>query len=63
MKKITVLLILLVSSAGLFGQTNGIDDLFNKYSGKEGITTIFISSRMFQMIARTQTWTMKNLVS
>ena len=47
MKKITALMILLVSWTALFGQSNGIDDLFNKYSGKEGITTIYISSRMF----------------
>jgi len=34
------------------GQDNPIDALFDKYSGQEGITTIFISSKMFSMIAR-----------
>lgn len=51
MKQIALFLIFLGSSAGLFGQGNPIDDLFDKYSGKEGVTTIYISSRMFQMIA------------
>jgi len=51
MKQISLFLLLLASSFSLFGQGNPIDELFDKYSGKEGITTVFISSKMFQMIA------------
>lgn len=51
MKKTITLLMLLAIALTSFGQSNPIDDLFDKYSGKEGITTIYISSRMFQMIA------------
>lgn len=51
MKQISLFLLLLVSSFSLYGQANPVDDLFDKYSGKEGFTAIYISSRMFQMIA------------
>lgn len=30
-------------------QSNAVDDLFEKYSGKEGFTTVYISSKMFSM--------------
>jgi Domain of unknown function (DUF4252) len=30
-------------------QNNAIDELFDKYSGKEGFTTVYISSKMFSM--------------
>jgi hypothetical protein len=33
----------------LRAQTNPVDDLFEKYSGKDGFTTIYISSKMFSM--------------
>jgi hypothetical protein len=33
----------------LQAQTNPVDDLFEKYSGKDGFTTIYISSKMFSM--------------
>lgn len=33
------------------GQTNPVDELFDKYSGKEGFTTVYISSKMFSMFA------------
>ena len=32
-----------------------IDKLFEKYSGKEGITSVFISSRMFSLLATQET--------
>jgi hypothetical protein len=46
---------ILLSIVGLFlalilqAQNNPIDDLFEKYSGKEGFTTVYISSKMFGM--------------
>jgi hypothetical protein len=51
MKKLITLTLLLALTPLLFGQSNPIDDFFNKYSGKDGFTTVFISSRMFQLIA------------
>ncbi len=32
-------------------QKNPIDEIFDKYSGMDGFTTVFISSRMFSMFA------------
>ena len=51
-KRVTIPAILLFITLAAFSQKNPIDDLFDKYSGKEGVTTIFISSRMFSMIAQ-----------
>lgn len=51
MKQLSLFLFLVISSLSLSGQVNPIDELFDKYSGKEGITTVYISSKMFQMIA------------
>lgn len=51
-KRVTIPAILLFITLAAFGQNNPIDELFDKYSGQEGITTIYISSRMFSMIAQ-----------
>ena len=32
-------------------QTNPIDEMFNKYSEKEGFTVVTISGKMFSMLA------------
>lgn len=46
---------ILLSITGLFlaliaqSQSNPIDELFDKYSGREGYTTVYISSKMFGM--------------
>jgi hypothetical protein len=48
---------LLISLSGLFltliiqAQTNPIDEMFNKYSEKDGFTVVTISSKMFSMFA------------
>ncbi|HUS86525.1 MAG TPA: DUF4252 domain-containing protein [Bacteroidales bacterium] len=52
MKKALFITLLLSITLLVSGQDNPIDALFDKYSGQEGITTIFISSRMFSMIAQ-----------
>jgi hypothetical protein len=39
----------LLFSLLLHGQNNPVDELFDKYSGKEGFTTVYISSKMFSM--------------
>ena len=33
-------------------QTNPVDEMFNKYSEKDGFTVVTISSRMFSMLDR-----------
>jgi hypothetical protein len=51
MKKLLILFGLLFFAGGLYAQKNPIDAFFDKYSGQEGITTIYISSKMFSMMA------------
>lgn len=51
MKQISLFLLLISFSINLTGQVNPVDGLFDKYAGKEGVTTVYISSKMFQMIA------------
>jgi len=51
MKRTIISLLIIATSVLSFAQRNPIDEFFDKYSGKEGITTIFISSRMFSIMA------------
>lgn len=52
MKKLfTILTILVIASAFTFGQRTPVDDLFDKYSGQEGITTVLISEGLFKIIS------------
>jgi hypothetical protein len=52
MKRTLILFLLFTLFSPLFGQTNPIDRMFDRYSGQDGFTSIYISSRMFSMIAR-----------
>lgn len=49
-KNLTIALALFVTVT-ISGQNNPVDDMFNKYSGQNGITSISISSKMFSMLA------------
>ncbi len=51
MKKTILILMISGLSAVTFAQRNPIDAMFDKYAGKEGITTVYISSKMFSMMA------------
>ncbi len=51
MRKLILLLSVLVLGVSSFAQRNPIDEMFDKYSGSEGITTVYISSKMFSMMA------------
>ena len=51
MKKLFIFFIALVLTASVDAQKNPIDELFDKYSGQDGFTTVYISSRMFSMFA------------
>jgi hypothetical protein len=52
MKRTLILLLLSALITPVFGQSNPIDEMFDKYSGMDGFTTIYISSKMFSLIAR-----------
>jgi len=47
--------ILIMISLSSFAQKNPVDKLFEKYSGKDGFTTILISSKMFSMFSEMET--------
>jgi len=47
--------ILIMISLSVFAQKNPVDKLFEKYSGKDGFTTILISSKMFSMFSEMET--------
>ena len=52
MKRLLFILPLLLLTPVLRAQNGAaIDDLFQKYSGREGITSVFISSKMFGMFS------------
>jgi hypothetical protein len=51
MKKSILSLFIICFTVVLKGQTSAIDDMFNKYSEKEGFTVVSISSKMFSMFA------------
>jgi hypothetical protein len=52
MRRILYFLIFLFVPLILHGQNSAaIDDLFKKYEGKEGITSVYISSKMFSMFS------------
>lgn len=55
MKKIYSIIIALLLSQVISAQTGPIDALFDKYSEKEGFTSIYISGKMFKMLGTLNT--------
>jgi hypothetical protein len=51
MKKALFLIAALWISTVIKAQTNPIDEIFDKYSEKEGFTSVYISGRMLSMLA------------
>jgi hypothetical protein len=51
MKKMFFITIALCLVSLTRAQTNPIDEMFDKYSEKEGFTTVYISSKMFSLFA------------
>ena len=39
-------------SLSMQAQTSPVDDLFDRYDGKEGFTSVYISSKMFSLLSR-----------
>ena len=52
MKKIALLLSILMVSVIIAAQGSPIDKLFNKYSGNDGFTTVFVNQDMFEIISK-----------
>ena len=52
MKKLVLIITLSAISLAMFSQKSPVDEIFDRYSGKEGFTSVYISSRMFSLLAR-----------
>lgn len=53
--KIVLAFIIMTSiSLSIFAQKNPVDRLFDKYGGKDGFTTVYISGKMFSLISDIQ---------
>ncbi len=50
MKRFIIILLAVAFPALLAAQNSAVDKLFNKYKGKEGITTVMIGPELFQMV-------------
>ena len=55
MKKLVLFIILSVLSLSAFCQKSPVDELFERYDGKDGFTSVYISSKMFSLLARLDT--------
>jgi len=51
-KSVTLLLLLILFAVQGFAQKDPVERLFEKYNGKEGYTTVYISSKMFSMFSQ-----------
>jgi len=50
MKRLGIVSVMLLVGMLAFGQQSAVDKVFDKYSGKDGYTTVYISSFMFNML-------------
>ncbi|HEX3008588.1 MAG TPA: DUF4252 domain-containing protein, partial [Bacteroidales bacterium] len=48
MKSIVVSMIMLFASLSVFSQSSKFDDIFNKFQGKEGITSVVLTSDLIK---------------
>lgn len=52
MKKVMLIISFAALSVTVFSQKSAVDDLFDRYDGKEGFTSVYISSKMFSLLSR-----------
>jgi len=52
MKRIILSGVVIIFTLTVFGQKSAVDKVFDKYSGKDGYTTVYISSFMFKMLSQ-----------
>ena len=50
MKRVVLIILAVAFPALMFAQNKAVDKLFEKYKGREGITTVSISPELFQMV-------------
>ncbi|MCK5135113.1 MAG: DUF4252 domain-containing protein [Bacteroidales bacterium] len=54
MKRIVLILVAVALPVFLMAQNSAVDNLFDKYKGKEGVTTVQISPELFQIVKAMQ---------
>ncbi len=54
MKKYSLLIVLLIMATGVFAQNKVIEQLFKKYSDRDGFTSVVITKNMFQLFANVE---------
>jgi hypothetical protein len=54
MKRYAILILLLALTGGLFAQNKTIEQLFQKYSERDGYTSVVITKNMFQLFANVE---------
>lgn len=52
MKRILILIIIAAWSLSALGQKSAVEELFDRYNGRDGFTSIYISSKMFSLLSR-----------
>ena len=55
MKKILIILVIAILPILAIAQNTPVDELFDKYSGQEGITSVYITSYMFSLFTDLET--------
>ena len=50
MKRVLLIVLAVAFPTFLLAQNSAVDDLFSKYKGKEGVTTVQISPELFQIV-------------
>ena len=50
MKRVFLIVLVIAFPAFLMAQNSAVDKLFNKYKGKDGVTTVQISPELFQIV-------------
>jgi len=52
MKRILIFIIIAAWSLTALGQKSPVEDLFDRYNGRDGFTSVYISSKMFSLLSR-----------
>lgn len=55
MKKQILLILLISLPLSLFSQKSPVDEVFDRYNGREGFTSVYISSKMFGLLSNIDT--------
>jgi hypothetical protein len=55
MKNVIAIFVLILVPALAFAQNKAVDNLFNKYQGQDGFTTVLVNPEMFKLISSMET--------